>query len=86
MESEVSRDGKRLSLTISYDEMVVLFDLLFRLNSESSKFELVHEAEERILWNLEATLETHINEIFDPDFQSIIDAARARLTERTSDK
>lgn len=41
--------------------------------------EVRDQAEERALWNLHGRLETQLVEIFDPEYKSLVAAARDRL-------
>jgi hypothetical protein len=67
-----------VTLTLSRDEAIVLFEWLHRLNAEESRrFE--DQAEERVLWNLEASLESTLVEPFKPEYDDILAAARSRV-------
>ena len=69
---------KDVTLTLSPDEAVVLFDWLHRFNSEK-KHRFEDQAEQRALWNLEASLESTLVELFKPEYGEILAAARSRL-------
>jgi hypothetical protein len=67
-----------VTLTLSRDEAVVLFEWLHRFNSEEEhRFE--DQAEQRVLWNLEASLESTLVEPFKPEYSEILATARSRL-------
>ena len=67
-----------VTLTLSRDEALVLFDWLHRFNSgEGHRFE--DQAEQRVLWNLEASFESTLAEPFNPAYGEILAAARSRV-------
>lgn len=67
-----------VTLTLSRDEAIVLFEWLHRCNAEAGhRFE--DQAEERVLWNLEALLESTLAEPFKPEYDEILAAARSRV-------
>ena len=67
-----------VTLTLSKDEALVLFEWLFtakalgRLPDEGT-------AEERVFWTLEALLEKTLAEPFRSDYAALVEAARQRL-------
>lgn len=70
--------AKPVTLTLSRDEAIVLFEWLHRFNAEEGhRFE--DQAEERVLWNLEASLESTLVEPFKPEYDEILAAARSRV-------
>ena len=70
--------AEHVTLQLSRDEAVVLFDWLARFNAQEGKrFE--DQSEQRVLWNLEASLESVLAEPFKPDYEQILAAARSRL-------
>lgn len=67
-----------VTLTLSRDEAVVFFEWLRRSSSEERhRFE--DRAEQRVLWNLEASLESTLVEPFRPEYGEILAAARSRV-------
>lgn len=66
-----------ITLSLSPDEALVLFELASRLGKQSSLFE--DQAEQRALWNLEASLESVLEAPFAPDYSARLEAARTRL-------
>lgn len=68
----------KVCLELSPDEALVLFDWLCRINdAESQQFE--DQAEQRVLWNLEAMLESALPEILHPRYEDLLTAARSRV-------
>ena len=79
MEGKVSQS---VSIQLTPDEALVLFDWIVRFNArEDQTFE--DQAEERVLWNIEATLEKLLSEPFSPDYDGLLAAARARVRDPT---
>ncbi len=70
-------DGVTLSLTA--DEALVLFDLLHRWEDDKQVSAPRHHAEQVALWNLSCLLESALVEPFDPAYSALVSEARARL-------
>jgi len=72
---------EQVTLTLPPDEAVVLFEWLTRFNSSDGQpFE--DQAEQRVLWNLEASLESILSEPFRPDYAQILADARSRVRDK----
>jgi hypothetical protein len=56
--------SNEVTLRLARDEAVVFNDWLSRFNAESHRFR--DQAEQRVLWNIEASLESVLVEPFDP--------------------
>lgn len=69
-----------MTLDLSKDEALVLFDLLSRWDS-SQQMNIADEAEQRVLWNLHAGLERQLAEPFATEYEALIAAARQRIRE-----
>lgn len=67
-----------ISIKLTNDEALVLFELLARFSDRDS-FDIEHQAEERALWNLKCVLQEVLVEVLEPDYISLVDAARERL-------
>jgi hypothetical protein len=72
-----------VSLSLSSDEALVLFELLSRY-SESDRLEIIDQAEQRVLWDVCALLEKALVEPFRPDYEELLAAARARVRDLDS--
>lgn len=70
--------GQPVQLELTEDEALVLFEFLARFD-DSDTLSLVDQAEERMLWNLHCRLQKQLVEIFDPNYETMVEAARARL-------
>lgn len=68
----------RVTIDISQDEAIVLFEWLRRLNAmEGSVFE--DQAEQRVSWDLEALMEARLEAIFSPTYRERLQLARDRV-------
>lgn len=67
-----------MTLDLSADEALVLFEFLSRWD-ETGTFDLVDQAEQRVLWDVLAGLEGQLTEPFSPDYGALVAAARTRL-------
>jgi hypothetical protein len=70
--------GEGVSLNLSPDEALVLFDFLWRYN-ESGRLDIADQAEQRALRNSCALLEKALVEPLDPAYRERLTAARERL-------
>jgi hypothetical protein len=77
MESKQSKNGIKIEL--SKDEAIVLFDWISRINEGEATNLRLDQAEMRILWDLEASFEKVINEIFAEDYNKIVAQAKQRV-------
>lgn len=69
--------AKKVTLELSNDEALVLFDWIKRFNEATHTFE--DQAEERVLWDIEAMLEEKLVEPFADDYRQKLSAARGRV-------
>lgn len=70
--------SKPVMLALSAEEALVLFEWVARFNARpSTDFE--DQAEQRILWNLEAMLESSLVEPFAEDYRARLLAARSKV-------
>lgn len=70
-------------IKLSQEQAVVLWDLLFRINSKkilSDFFE--DQAEQRILWDLESTLEKNTPNIFSWNYIEDLKKARENIRDK----
>ncbi len=68
----------KVTLELTDDEALVLFDWLRRFNhSEAKPFE--DQAEQRVLWDMESMLEEALVEPLDANYDRLLAAARARV-------
>ena len=70
--------GETVQLELSGDVALVLFEYLARCEDDKS-LTFQDQAEERALWNLQGLLEKQLVAVFDPEYKSLVNAARGRL-------
>jgi hypothetical protein len=82
---DAARSGDEVTLSLSYDEAIVLSDVLHRWGADGTMDALPFEdqAEERVLWNLTAVLEPMIDEAFAPSYGERLERARAATRDET---
>ena len=71
--------SENVILTTSKSEALVLFEFLVRFNEQAPKELFVDQAEQRVLWNLEAYLEKQLTEPFLANYHEIVEKAREEL-------
>lgn len=70
--------GEAPHLELTGDETLVLFDFLQRFDDTGS-LTISDQAEERVLWKLHGQLQKRLVEIFDPEYNELLAAARRRV-------
>ena len=73
--SKMNKNGETIRITLSKSQAIVLFEWLTNCD-ESDSFEFDHEAEQRVVWKMQAQLETTLTEPFLVDYLSILQQAR----------
>jgi len=68
--------GDPVTIELTGDEALVLFEWLADL--DTAKLD-VGEAEERVLWRIEAALEKSVVEPFATDYAELVEQARRRI-------
>ena len=74
----MSEASELVAITMSSDEMLVLFELLSRY-AETDELRIRDPAEQRVLWNLQCVLEKSLAEPFDSRYTELLEVARSRL-------
>jgi hypothetical protein len=72
-------DNKEISIGLTRDEALILFEFLSRINQTDHDNILEDVSEQKVLWTIEGQLERILVEPFKPDYLEIIKAARKRL-------
>jgi hypothetical protein len=72
-------DSADVSISLTADEALVLFDILHRWEDDDRVSAPQHASEQVALWNPSALLERELREPFDPGYADQVAAARARL-------
>ncbi|MFE6997429.1 hypothetical protein ACFVAE_15805 [Microbacterium sp. NPDC057659] len=76
--SEGGNREEPVNIALTGDEALVLFEWVSRTNEEQIEVPL-REAERRVLWNVEAHLESVLVAPFDHRYDRLLDEARARI-------
>ena len=61
----------------------MFFEWLSRVHGEDRDLGIVDQAEQRVLWDIEALLETLLVEPFDRDYDVLLEAARRGVRDPT---
>jgi len=69
---------EKIEIVLSRDEALVLFELLARFDELENK-PTMDEAEQTVLWNLEAKLEPLLVEIVKPEYKELVAKAKERV-------
>ncbi|MEM0938684.1 MAG: hypothetical protein AAGI25_02710 [Bacteroidota bacterium] len=77
MESKKENSG--ISLNLSDEEALVLLNWVFRFNDGENDSFFEDQAEERVLWDIEAVLEKVTAEIFDGNYTELLAKARDKV-------
>ena len=75
----VYSDEVPMRVELTDDQALVFFEWLSRLE-ESDAAPCEHEAERQVLWALHGQLEKALTEPFRPDYRSLVEKARSRIS------
>lgn len=70
-------DG-RVKFELSREEAIVFFEWLSRFN-KTEQFRFEDQAEQRVLWDIEATLQSSLEEPLDPAYHRLLAQARDKV-------
>lgn len=70
--------AKPISIDLTEDEAMVLFEWLSRIN-KSNDLDFEDQAEQRVLWDLEALLEAALAQPFRTNYDQLLADARERV-------
>ena len=62
----------KLSLNLTKNEALVLFDFLSRFNQSENNIIFEDKAEQKIFWTIEALLEKQLTEPFLPNYKTLL--------------
>lgn len=68
-----------VSIGFSRDQALVLFEWLARTGTGEQPAAFEDQAEQRVLWDMEAALEKHLTEPLRSDYRELLEAARGRV-------
>ncbi len=74
----MSKKEENITLVLSQDEALVLFELLSRF-SDGKDLHIKDQAEERVLWDLCCLLEKQLVQPFREEYAVLIEKARASM-------
>lgn len=76
---KANNENKNIAITFSEEEALVLLEWLHNFNEEEHPTLFQDQAEERILFDLEAELERVVSATFDNNYQEILSKARQKI-------
>ena len=79
---DVTEQASSVSLTFSRAPASVLFEWLHRVedaHEDLTRAWFEDQAEQRVLWNMSACLETALTEPLRPNYDALLDAARGKV-------
>lgn len=80
MDAPMDDSHEKVTVELSAAEALVLFDLLARWgDTNAMSVPLEHPSEQRLLWNILATLESALVEPFMSDYSDRVRAAREQI-------
>ena len=81
MEAKQNKD--KVSIELSNEEALVLLNWLFRFNEGDNPDLFEDQSEERILWDLEASLEKITSATFEKNYSEVLERAREKVRDET---
>lgn len=76
---KANNENKGIVIKFSEEEALVLLEWLHKFNEEEHPALIQDQAEERILFDLEAELETVVSTSFDSNYQEVLLKARQKI-------
>ncbi|MDO6517796.1 hypothetical protein [Zobellia uliginosa] len=76
---ESKQNEKKIVVELTKEEAIVLLDWLSRFNERENRDLFQDQAEERVLWDMEASIEKVIGETFDSNYAEILSKAREKV-------
>lgn len=76
---EANNENKSVVIKFSEEEALVLLEWLHKFNEEERSALIQDQSEERILFDLEAELETVVSNVFDNNYQEALLKARQKI-------
>jgi DNA primase len=76
---ESKQSSNKILLELTKEEAIVLLDWLSRFNEDEKPDLFKDQAEERVLWDMEASIEKIISETFDNNYAEILSKAREKV-------
>ncbi|MBN9295195.1 MAG: hypothetical protein J0G96_14555 [Flavobacteriia bacterium] len=79
---ESIKNNNKIILELSNEEALVLLNWLFRFNETDNTVFFEDQAEERVLWDIEAALEKTMPETFSDNYSELLLKARNKLRDK----
>ncbi|MBW3518754.1 hypothetical protein [Flavobacterium sp. NKUCC04_CG] len=76
---KANNEKKNIAITLSEYEALVFLEWLHNFNEEEHPTLFQDQAEQRVLWDMEAELEKVVSITFDGNYQEILSKARQRI-------
>ena len=76
---KTNNENMNVTITLSENEALVLLEWLHNFNEGDHATLFRDQAEQRVLWDMEAELETVVSGIFDGNYQEILEKARREI-------
>ncbi len=73
--------ARAITRELTEDEALVLFEWVAHFNQRQNE-DFADQAEQRVLWDLEATLESQLADPLGPEYQARVEAARGRVRDQ----
>ncbi len=73
---------KNVSIKLTQDEALILYDFLTRLDSNEWVNLFDDQAEQRVLWDLECSLEKQLVEPLQANYKDVVKQARNRIRDQ----
>jgi hypothetical protein len=81
---EAKQNKQNVILEMTKEEALVFLDWLFRFNEGEHADLFDDQAEERVLWDIEASLEKTTSAIFEKKYSEILEKAREKVRDETA--
>lgn len=76
---KANNENKNIAITFSEEEALVLLEWLHNFNEEERPNLFQDQAEQRVLWDMEAELEKVVSVTFDSNYQEVLSKARQKI-------
>lgn len=73
------KEEEKIILELSNEEALVFFDWLVRFNENEDMTTIEDQAEERVLFDLESTLEKSLSKVLSSNYNEILAIAREKV-------
>ena len=71
-----NQTNNKFALVFNKDEALVLFDFIAKINEKGPSQDLVGQ---QLLWDMESLLERELPEVFDKDYNQLVNESKKKL-------